>query len=387
MSGESGAGTHELELKVIMMGPSRVGKTTLLTAMLADTKAQLAKSTVDLKPADTPTKRRVRANNEELQSELFAGEFTGAGLKGTEEVTTYSFALTPGVEGNGVRITFMDFPGTLLGIDAQERSGRDWKKVEDFQARSTAMVIPVDATVIMEAYLPDHRRQWPRLLGLEAVQDAATEWAMRRNEAKGEPALLVLAPVKCESYFVDNGGTGKDRSAQLRGLVLDEVYAKLIRSVRNEFDDPEALRLLYCPVDSIGCVEVERALWEQGDAELGPRVTFRVRRPAHRSVLGADGLLAPIVRHAVEVRRQLQERVTKEAKEKRRRAEQDRDRRRPFFEDIWDWMTGAAEERSTLAKATSEAQQLEARRLEEFERVLKDLAERPLGARAIHVRE
>ena len=74
------------------------------------------------------------------------------------------------------------------------------------------MVIPVDATVLMEAYLPAHRRQWPRLLGLEAVQDAAIEWAKRRNEAKGEPALLVLAPVKCESYFVDNGGTGKDRS-------------------------------------------------------------------------------------------------------------------------------------------------------------------------------
>ena len=111
MSGESGAGTNELELKVIMMGPSRVGKTTLLTAMLADTKAQLAKSTVDLKPADTPTKRRVRANNEELQSELLAGEFTGVGLKGTEDVTTYSFMLTPGVEGDGVRLTFMDFPG------------------------------------------------------------------------------------------------------------------------------------------------------------------------------------------------------------------------------------------------------------------------------------
>ena len=64
---------------------------------------------------------------------------------------------------------------------------------------------------------------------------------------------------------------GRTDPTRLRELVLDEVYAKLIREVRNEFADPDSVRVLYCPVDSMGCVEVERAIWEQGDAALGPR--------------------------------------------------------------------------------------------------------------------
>ena len=45
----------------------------------------------------------------------------------------------------------------------------------------------------------------PRLLDVLAVEQVARNWAIERNLRPAEPALLVFCPVKCESYFTDNG--------------------------------------------------------------------------------------------------------------------------------------------------------------------------------------
>ena len=90
-----------------------------------------------------------------------------------------------------------------------------------------------------------------------AVESLAAELAaIERHRRPAEPALLAFCPVKCESYFSDNGGRVSKSEELLRNF--REVYARVIEAVR-----AEALKadVLYAPVDTIGCVEVIDAEW------------------------------------------------------------------------------------------------------------------------------
>ena len=84
------------------------------------------------------------------------------------------------------------------------------------------LLVPVDAAVLMEATSP---RTSARCRGSSPAARSAgrAKWLSERNGRPNEPALLLLCPVKCESYFADNGGR-RDESEKLLSRVR-KVYA------------------------------------------------------------------------------------------------------------------------------------------------------------------
>ena len=104
----------ELVFRIGLVGPSRVGKTSLITALLRDSQRLLQGTPVSMRPLGTPTEKRIAQHRRELDGSLLAGEFTPGALRGTEEPFTFQLLLDSGVRGAGIRLELLDYPGEWL---------------------------------------------------------------------------------------------------------------------------------------------------------------------------------------------------------------------------------------------------------------------------------
>ncbi|WP_146225798.1 hypothetical protein ACQ9ZG_02460 [Streptomyces araujoniae] len=266
-----------LSFKASMVGPSRVGKTTLLTAILAETETMLSGSGIAL-ALDEATEMRIRRNRRDLRRAIEAREFDAASLGGSQSMFLYEVELkAAGDTLPGIPFSLLDYPGAWL--DPAERAERPeakrkWPECEAHIAESLMLLVPVEAAVLMEAVTPAQRGAVADLLGFEDVEAMARKWARARNlpEHRDEPAVLVLAPLKCEKYFDDNGGKGRE-AARLRNLVR-EKYRSMIEVVQEETPG-RTVRVVYAPVDTYGCVDLMEGEWVPTDDEGGPALDFQ----------------------------------------------------------------------------------------------------------------
>jgi hypothetical protein len=374
-----------MTIRVTMMGPSRIGKTTLLTAVLENARGLLAGSPVTIEPADLETEERLRRNESELSADLHAGEFRAGSLRGTQDVSVYKMLISPGVAGEGLAMEFMDFPGGLLIPSVREQRREDWAEVEGFTKVSTVLLVPVDAVVLMEARRTDEKRAVPRILGTTDVRKVAERWAKERNLHRDQPATAIISPVKCESYFTDHGRRGLDRSAELLGRVKD-VYGGVIETVHQEASHS---RILYAPVDSLGCVELVNPRW-QDSAEYGlePDPEFLVRPPGIRRVAGAEDILVPLVQQVVAAGKQSAESVEAKARAERERAQRlaelsfwEASSRFGFWNELFARLDGVKAQRDSLA-ASRTAEAAEALdKLIAYDEVLTKISNRDRGRR------
>jgi hypothetical protein len=269
--------------RVAVVGPSRVGKTTLLTAILSDTQDLLAGTPITVE-MDERTRVRVKRQQKELQQALDLGEFNAAALGGTQEINRYHVTLTG--EGDTVaEIPFdlLDYPGAWL--DEEERvkyphAVSEWPNFLDHVRESIMLLVPIDAAVLMEAVTPPQRAAVSALLGLIDVNEVGRRWAKGRQQNGDEPAVVVLAPLKCEKYFNDNGGRGH-QAGELRARVR-ERYDALLRIVAQETAGRSMpVRVVYAPIDTYGCVELIEARWKTvaGRPDFEAHYRFRGRPP------------------------------------------------------------------------------------------------------------
>ncbi|TMR07009.1 hypothetical protein ETD83_02395 [Actinomadura soli] len=284
--------------KAAVVGPSRVGKTTLLTAILADTAELLAGTPVSV-ALDEATASRVRRQKGHLRSAIEAGEFDAAALGGTQAMSVYEIKLqADGDVGLEIPFRILDYPGGWLDPDMRARSpeaGKEWPSCEAHIKDSIMLLLPIDAAVLMEASTPAQRAAVPELLGLVDVEAVAERWAKIRNQHPAEPAVLLLAPLKCEKYFSDNGGAGQE-AGRLRKLVR-EKYKEVLRIVAAECKD-RMVHVVYAPIDTYGCVELMEAEWLRlGSGGLDFRGHYRFRgRPPTISVKAAGTIMQELCR-------------------------------------------------------------------------------------------
>ncbi|MGQ0778743.1 MAG: hypothetical protein ACT4NY_30735 [Pseudonocardiales bacterium] len=375
-----------MTIRVTMMGPARVGKTTLLTAILENARALLAGTSVTMLPADPMTEERLRKNDIELTADLMAGEFRAGALSATTQVSVYHMLISPGVEGEGLRMDFLDFPGGLLTPSVRrDTRAEEWQEIELLLHVSTAMLIPVDAVVLMEPRSTDEKRAVPGILGLVDLRGVAEDWAKKRKINRDQPGTLIVSPVKCESYFTDNGGRGRDRSGDLFKRVLD-VYGSVIDTVRREAPH---VQIVYSPVDSIGCVELVDPRWKPTSYGLEPDPEFLVRPPGRRRVVGADDVLVPLVRQVVAAGRQSAEDISRKAEEEMARARRlanlgfwDAADQFGFWNELWARLDGVKAQRKQLEYERSATAEEALGRLDEYDAALDKIASRPQGPRA-----
>ena len=66
-------GNGELVFRIGLVGPSRVGKTSLITALLRDSQRLLQGTPVSMRALGTATEKRIAQHRRELDGSLLAG--------------------------------------------------------------------------------------------------------------------------------------------------------------------------------------------------------------------------------------------------------------------------------------------------------------------------
>lgn len=367
----------ELVYKIAMVGPTRVGKTSLITAVLSDGQRLLKGTPVTMRADGTPTERRIAQQHKQLAGSLHAGEFNPGALRGTQEWFEFDLLLDPGVDGAGIRLKILDYPGEWLNPDTRRGREPEWEQCKQFIRECSVLIVPIDAAVLMEASLAAHRQAWPYILTTWEVQQVVMEWAAGRAANPDEPAMLLLCPVKCETYFDDNGGRRREDAELLERV--KKVYAETIATV------PRHGSTAYLPVDTIGCVELMDSRWpadptDSDSLEFSAR--YRVRAPWVQTIKGADDVLFALCRQMVDARQRDEHRAaaskSRKADDDQRRAEQDRG----FFGNAWMWLSGERDRRRQDASISGrDAEDAHAREAA-LREVLMDLAKREPGDRA-----
>jgi len=179
--------------KVAVTGPSRVGKTTLLTAILSDTEEMLAGTPVSLVSGEK-TATRVRRQRIELRRAIEAGEFNAAALGGTESMFMYEVKLQANSDISlEIPFNILDYPGGWLNPEARvsPEARQQWPQCEAHIKQSIMLLLPIDAAVLMEAATPAQRSAVPDLLGLVDVEELAVKRAKERSLRPTEPAVVV----------------------------------------------------------------------------------------------------------------------------------------------------------------------------------------------------
>ncbi|NUP45755.1 MAG: hypothetical protein HOW97_00355 [Catenulispora sp.] len=286
--------------KAAVVGPTRVGKTSLLTAVFTETQDRLGGTELNIE-LDERTERLVHQHQIEQRAVLEQTEFNGAVLAGTQNIEMHGITLRSlNEESLAIPFDVLDFPGKWL--DPEERrqarlaDGR-WTLCERHIRESMLLLVPIDAAVLMEAVTNEQKLSSYRRLGIVHVENMVRLWARSRNMAdhQQEPATLMLVPVKCEKYLGVNQRPGADPDA-LRARVRD-MYGRVLTVVANEARH-RRIDVLYNPVDTFGCVELVEGHWVKADADdgegaalaLSPRYRLIGKKPEIR-VTGASAIM------------------------------------------------------------------------------------------------
>lgn len=248
------------ELQITMLGPSGVGKTTLLTAMYEQFEKNIGVTNLQLTP-DEDSSAILQDRLVDLKSLLDVFEARGrVGIGGTEAIAgpeslrSFKFGLGKKGEKPSLQLNFRDYPG---GYHQAEATPEEKNFVKEILKKSVAVMIAIDAPALMEEKGKYHekvnRPQQMKALFNAAYQDLDS------------PRLIIFAPVKCEKYLKDEKTASE---------LLDRVksgYVNLIEHFNSEKLSPWIVSVI-TPVQTVGSVIVTRI---EPDADGTPHFYFR----------------------------------------------------------------------------------------------------------------
>ena len=179
-----------IPMKVCMMGPRAVGKTTILTAVFNDSQESLGLSTKLLMKAVGDTLSELMDRRHQLNA-VFANrtQITDrpvAGLAASSTVNTFEFEF--GLKGKEPRIDLeiKDFPGEYV-LDRPE-------EVKQFIQESSAVFVAIDTPHLMEE----------EGAFCEAKNKISVITNFFKSQSFTQGRLVLLVPLKCERYFYED---------------------------------------------------------------------------------------------------------------------------------------------------------------------------------------
>ena len=220
----------EPELKITMLGPSGVGKTSLLTVMHDRFQTTIDETNLSLDP-DLETLHILQNCLGDLKSLVRQGNFQATGgMRGTEEPRTFKFDIGKPGHDPAFQLCFQDYPGGWIDSNPQKT-----KSVLTFIKESDAVVITIDAPALMEPYQPYEQDKWKGRWH-EEINKPLTITTLLKKAYRGleQPKLVILAPVRCEKYIMEGN------SAALLNRV-QEGYDPLLRFFRTMEGNSAAL--------------------------------------------------------------------------------------------------------------------------------------------------
>jgi len=241
------------ELRIVLVGPTRVGKTSILTAMY-----DIMAKEVDSFPKepnsdgwelqqDDPTRGRLNERRKELKK-LATGNgkiVQEMGIPGDAVVTDYKFEFTCKNEVQ-LAIHVTDVPG---GLYVSPEKFPDYPTAKKLIQEAHVFIIVVDAVALMERPAKNKHGvgRWHELVNEPDAIFNAYRADMRH--AKDHSVLFVLA--KAETYF--------EKRQEEMLTALKAGYADLLGFMRTE-----GVKAFACAVETVGAIRLHVIREENG---------------------------------------------------------------------------------------------------------------------------
>ncbi|NET42642.1 hypothetical protein [Okeania sp. SIO2B3] len=225
------------ELKITLLGPSAVGKTSLLTSMYEQFKRISFQANLQLIPeAESHAILKKRLKELKSLTETFKVQ-PGAGIPGSSEVRSFIFDLAEQDKKPFLRLNFYDYPG---GYISDKASPNERKFVRELMNDAAAVVIAIDTPALMmsKGKFNEYVNKPKQITAMfkEAYQDIR------------EPRLVIFAPVKCEMEMIK----GERAAKQLLERIKKE-YADLLNFLSSPPLNSQ-VAIAITPVQTLGCV-------------------------------------------------------------------------------------------------------------------------------------
>ena len=220
-------------IKVTMMGPRAVGKTSVMASIFSETRDSVAGSRLYFRPAqesaaELQDKRLKLMQIFEKKKDVYDEPQTGV-IAASNVETTFGFEMGFAGRKKTVDIEIKDFPGEFLISKPS--------KVSEFIAESHIVIIAIDTPYLME----EGGRYNEEKNNVKQVSDFLTHHAESIQDK-----LILFVPLKSERYFHD------DRMDEVRQAV-EQAYAGLI-----DFCKTANIACVVSPIQTLGGVEFDR---------------------------------------------------------------------------------------------------------------------------------
>lgn len=377
------------QIDIALLAPSRAGKSTLIAAMYAEFNRRLRCAsilgncgTAVLAPLDVndnvydyPSKVLEKPVHSPVSTKTHIDELVRVHRKTLANSTGWKFrADAPGSrvcslmsfnlanDNTSMPFRILDYPGGAVSSGSIVPANVDdnAKVLQKYSNDCFALVVPVFALALVEQYELEEKLEkgeisqeefearnelLARVLCIEDIKVRVAEWLMGRA-AQGKQGLLVIAPVKCETYL--NGTNERETFARmglLEQVAKRNVFDQIVEDVK-EMADEETFKTVsslvaveYLPVQTFGNV-FDKALieWPPDIVERrdDPNLTFddiyykkggATLRPS-----GAAGILQTVLKHRNDI-------LAETARAKGMTLQQMLDNQ-GFFESIWGLIFG-----------------------------------------------
>lgn len=256
-------GTPKHVLKITMLGPTGVGKTSLLAAMYRHFEETIGLTNLQLRP-DRTSSALLQQRLEELQSLVGETIRVREGVLFTNSPRSFLFDLGKKGAAPSVQLQFQDYPGNY--IEYNQNTPGLVESVENFIRESVAVIIAIDAPALME---PNQQGQWKGQWH-EQINKPLTITTLFKKayENLDSPKLVILAPVKCEKYLQNERDTN-----ELLNRLRDK-YASLLQFLKCDDLLPN-VAVVVTPVQTVGSVVFSYIKVEDGE----PRFYFKKPDP------------------------------------------------------------------------------------------------------------
>lgn len=384
---------------ISMLGPSRVGKTSIIASVFNTAEKELLAGKPFTLNSDNhrPTQKKLAMHARELRSSINAGNFNSGAVAGTQEPFNFHFELSS-VKDKGVSLGFeiLDFPGGWIDtVNRPDNVEGKWTACQDTIYKSSVLIIPVEAGVLMNAKTPAERRAIEHNLQVEEIKTIVTTWAKKRQASYPDvPSTIILAPVKGESYFNDNINVrNKDRSKELYDLT-QEYYKDIIETAKVEFNESRNLSILYTAIDTIGSVVLIGGDWHQEDDTLRFSGQYHITG-SELSPKGGEDIFVIICKTLIQTQKYQEQRLLadktldhEQANQAAKKAHQKAEEDRGFFGNIGMWLTGErdilraeAREKAQISNKAEDAKNAQALKLQSIAKLITEISKEGLSER------
>lgn len=254
-------------MRICMMGPRAVGKTTILTSIFADTQDNMAGTGLFFRYKVGTDSGKLVSYRKSLEACI--EEQNPSKLPATPGITDFFFETG---YNNKVKadIVVKDFPGEFL--TSPEKQG----DIQTFLQDSNVIIVAIDTPYLME--------EDGRYNAEKNKPEVVLSYLMSKSEAVANKLVLFI-PLKCERYFHDNRMEEVANAVSKAYLQYDVNGVSLL-----DFFKKNNVASLIVPILTLGGIELDHMVASSGQSVVAriPQYRMYAVRPEYKPLFCAQ---------------------------------------------------------------------------------------------------